>query len=392
MEMNGFTAMMVVFVVFAIGDFVSSKTKAMCSMMFVSAVLFLIGFQTGLFPPNMFPVSSLLPAGVVLIAFVITHMGTLLNVKEFIAQWKTVIIGVAAMLGIGLIMVFVAPLFMDRLWAVASAPVVAGGVVAALVMGERGIELGFPQIAAFTALMVAIQGFVGFPLMSVLLRRESRTLKAKFAAGDTLVAAAAPEAEKKGFQFPQLPEAIRNSPNALLAKLGIVAVIAVFLADLTGGIIHRFVMCLIIGIVARKVGFLDENIMNKANAFGFAMATILVIIFANLAVVSMEELLAMAFPMFMCFLLGIIAIFIFSPIAGKILKMSPWLAIAVGVSCLVGFPGTFIISNEVAKSMGGSEEERKYILDSILPKMLVAGFTTVTVGSVIMAGFMVRML
>jgi hypothetical protein len=42
--------------------------------------------------------------------------------------------------------------------------------------------------------------------------------------------------------------------------------------------------------------------------------------------------------------------------------------------------------------MGGTEEERKFILDSILPKMLVAGFTTVTVGSVIMAGFMVNMM
>jgi hypothetical protein len=391
--MNGFTAMMVIFLVFAIGDFVSSKTKALCSMMFVSAVLFLVGFQTGLFPQDMFPVSVLLPAGGVLIAYVITHMGTLLDIKEFIAQWKTVLIGVAAMVGIGLIMVLVGPLVIDRLWAIAAAPVVAGGVVAAIIMGGGGTAAGVPQIAAFTALMVSIQGFIGFPLMSLLLRKEAGVLKAKLAAGGTIAAAATEDSAKKRFQLPQmLPETIKDSPNVLMAKLGIAAVLAIVLADLTGGIIHRFVMCLIIGIIAKRVGFLEGSVMNKANSFGFGMATILALIFANLAILSLDDLLAMIFPMFFSFFLGIVAICIFSPIAGKLLKVSPWLAIAIGISCFVGFPGTFIISNEVAKSMGGTEEERKFILDSILPKMLVAGFTTVTVGSVIMAGFMVNMM
>ena len=51
-----------------------------------------------------------------------------------------------------------------------------------------------------------------------------------------------------------------------------------------------------------------------------------------------------------------------------------------------------ILSNEVAVANGKTEEERKRILDEILPKMLVAGFATVTVGSVVMAGIMVNML
>jgi len=404
MAMNGFTAMMAIFIVFAIGDYVSSKTRALVSLMFVAAVLFLIGFQIGLFPADpetgqsMFHTSALLTAGGVLIAYLITHMGTLVGVKEFIAQWKTVVIGCASMFGIGLIMMLVAPLFIDRVWAVASAPVVAGGVVAALIMGERATELGFPEVAAFLALFVAMQGLIGFPIMSSILRRESKMLKVKFAAGERSVASASSAGEKKKL-LPQLPEGIRNSPNALMAKLGIVAVIAVFLADLTagwsiGGVsfsIHRFVMCLILGVVAKEIGFLDDNIMTKANTFGFAMAAILVVIYASLAFVSVADLIAMAYPMFICFLLGIIAMVIFSPLVGRLIGVPFYLSIAIGISCIVGFPGTFIISNEVAKSMGSSEEEQKYILDSILPKMLVAGFTTVTVGSVVMAGFMVGM-
>jgi len=63
------------------------------------------------------------------------------------------------------------------------------------------------------------------------------------------------------------------------------------------------------------------------------------------------------------------------------------MASAIGLSALFGFPGTFILSHEAAKAIATNEEERKKILDHILPKMLVAGFVTVTIASVIMAGF-----
>ncbi len=72
--------------------------------------------------------------------------------------------------------------------------------------------------------------------------------------------------------------------------------------------------------------------------------------------------------------------------------MSTPMAIAIGMTALFGFPGTFVLSNEVANANGKTEEERKLILNEILPRMLVAGFATVTIGSVIMAGIMVKML
>ena len=63
----------------------------------------------------------------------------------------------------------------------------------------------------------------------------------------------------------------------------------------------------------------------------------------------------------------------------KILKYSWGLSMALGISCMFGFPGTFIISEEVAAAQSANEEEREYLLSHILPKMLVAGFTTVTI-------------
>lgn len=77
---------------------------------------------------------------------------------------------------------------------------------------------------------------------------------------------------------------------------------------------------------------------------------------------------------------------------GKILKVSPWMSFAIGITALFGFPGTYVVSNEVASALATNEEEKKVILGQILPKMLVAGFITVSIGSVVLAGFLSNLL
>ena len=53
---------------------------------------------------------------------------------------------------------------------------------------------------------------------------------------------------------------------------------------------------------------------------------------------------------------------------------------------LYGFPGTMILSQEAAKGAGESPEEVAAIEGAILPKMIIAGFATVTITSVIVTG------
>lgn len=174
----------------------------------------------------------------------------------------------------------------------------------------------------------------------------------------------------------------------LLAKLGLVALLGFKLSDLTNGLIHRYVMCLLVGVAGREIGFLEENIMTKANSFGIGLLGLMVVIMGNLVNATPQMLLSIAFPLVMSLVLAIIGIMIFSSIVGKILGYSFEMSTAIGVSALFGFPGTFILSNEVARANGSTEEEREYILSQILPKMLVAGFMTVTIASVVLAGFM----
>ncbi|MDK2917665.1 MAG: hypothetical protein PWQ37_398 [Candidatus Petromonas sp.] len=177
-----------------------------------------------------------------------------------------------------------------------------------------------------------------------------------------------------------------------MAKLGFVAIIGFKLAALTNGVINKYVMCLLVGIVAREIGFLEENIMNKANAFGLAMVALMAIVFVNLVQATPEMVLSLLWPLVASLTLGLIGITIAAFILGKILGYTKEMAISIGVSALFGFPGTFIISNEVCNAVGETEEEKQALLNEILPKMLVAGFMTVTISSVILAGFMAKLI
>lgn len=68
------------------------------------------------------------------------------------------------------------------------------------------------------------------------------------------------------------------------------------------------------------------------------------------------------------------------------------MSMAIGSSCLFGFPGTVIISNEVSESTGTTAEEKAFINEQIMPKMLVAGMVTVSITSVLVAGVMCKWL
>ena len=51
-----------------------------------------------------------------------------------------------------------------------------------------------------------------------------------------------------------------------------------------------------------------------------------------------------------------------------------------------------LIPQEVSEAIGRNDREKAAILNYLLPKMLTAGFVTVTIASVLIAGFVVNML
>lgn len=393
--MDSLLALVIVLVAFAVGDFISYKTKSIVSMMFVASVIFLIGFWMGI-PATLFADAQLTGFGALMIGLLITHMGTLLSIEDLKKQWKTVLIALAAVVGIGIFLFVVGTPIIGREYAVASAPPIAGGVVAAIIMGEGATAKGLDAIAVFVTLLVVVQGFFGYPVASFMLNREAKKLLKAFhenngkASEVEAKAAVEPKKERKKL-IPPLSKDLQTT-YILLAKLAIMAFVSFKLAALTNDVVHKYVMCLFVGVAAREIGFLEEAVMTKANAFGLAMVALMAVIFGNLAKATPEMLASILFPLIASLVLGVIGISIFSAIAGKLLGYSIEMSIAIGASALFGFPGTFIISNEVANANGKTEEERGAILHEIMPKMLVSGFVTVTIASVVLAGFMVKLI
>lgn len=399
--MDALYALLFILIVYTIGDIVAVKTISVVPSLFVCSVIFLGGFWLGI-PETLFQDSLLYSIGALLITSLLVHMGSMLNINQLKAQWKTVLISVGAIVGIVILLLTIGSPIVGKETAIVAAPPISGGLIAGLQMGEKAEAIGRMDLKLMATLLVVLQGFIGYPLASFCLRREAKSILKKKSEGVIFVEEEEKEISEKASIF-QLPDKYRSA-NYYLAKTVFVAFIATLISNLLKNVntgifivdalirIDKNVMALLLGIITAESGFLEREPLNKANASGFAMAALMAVIYGGLAGAKPLDILNILLPIAICLIIGTIGIGIMSIVVGKILKVGPWMAFAIGSTALFGFPGTFIVSNEVAEAMSSSKEEKELILNQVLPKMLVAGFVTVSIGSVILAGILGPML
>lgn len=179
--MDGLLALTIIMVVYAIGDMVATKTKAVISMLFVASVLFAVLFWMGM-PKTLFADSTLQAFASVTVGLMLVHMGTTISLKEFIANWKTVVVVFCSTVAICLGVYFLGGLIIDRQMALMGAPILGGGVVAFLVMSDA-LQAAGSNVVLFGSLVLVIQGVVGFPIASALCKKEAVRLKGQVQAG-----------------------------------------------------------------------------------------------------------------------------------------------------------------------------------------------------------------
>lgn len=389
--MNGLYAITIVFLVYAVGDIIATKTKVIISSLFVASIFFAVAFWNGL-PATIFEDSALQALADVAVGILLVHMGTSISVRNLISEWKTVIIVFCSSIAIVVGIYFLAGIFIDRDFVLMGAPVLGGGVVAFLVMAEEMAKSAGADVVAFGSLLLVIHGVVGFPLASWLCSKEAKRIRTEIRGGN-IVLAAEQEVEKnsRGIRiFPEMPEKY-NSGNMMIAKAALVACLASWLSNLTGGNVNMLVICLLLGVLFRELGFLDENPLTKGSAFTLVMGAVLVNVFASLADTTPSMIVTMLKPLVIVVIIGLAGCALVSILVGKIFKQSWYMSFALGVSALFGFPGTFIVPNEVANSIGETEEEKKIILQNIMPKMIIAGMVSVSIMSVVIAGIIVKL-
>jgi hypothetical protein len=266
--------------------------------------------------------------------------------------------------------------------------------VATYIVREAAEAKGFTELSVFAALLLVLQNFVGLPVASWCLKLEGRrllnSLRSGLAVKTEETAKIDPEVPAYRL-FPETPAALRT-PFVLMFKVFLVGAFAVWFAQITGGVIHKLVLALIFGIIFYELGLLEHDIFTKANAIGYVMFLVLIPVWAGLTGATPKMVLDLAKPTLLSFGVTLVALAITSLVLGKVLGYSWAVAMAISTTCLFGFPATYIISNEVSAAIASNEEEKKYVLGQILPKMLIGGFTTVTIGSVVLAGYLARII
>ncbi|WKA53790.1 hypothetical protein [Planococcus shixiaomingii] len=398
--MSQMFAITILVLILFIGEIVSIRTRAWIPSIFISAILFLIGYWT-FFPADIVSLAGVPPAvATLLIYLLITNMGTLLSLNELKAQWRTILIALAGIAGIMAGLFSLGMLLFDFETVIVAIPPLVGGVVSALIMSEGAEAAGLPTLAVFAIVIYVMQGFAGYPLTSVMLKREGKNLLKKIRNNELTERKLVedppenPEGElREPKMFARMPEKY-NTDFFKFFRLAFVGYLAYLVSTLAAPIVEisPFVLCLLFGVIARSIGFLERHPLQKANAFGFAIMGLLLFIFDGLKNATPSMMLEIIYPLVACIIIGVAGMYIFSFIVGKILKVSKEMAFAVSLTALYGFPADYIITVEVINALTKDAKEREILMSHMLPPMLVAGFITVTIVSVILAGIFVGFL
>jgi len=390
---------LIVIGILVIGEIVSNKTKAFVPSVFVSAVLLMIGFWTFI-PKNAVLQASFGKEFVpVCMSLLLVHLGTLMDLKTLIRQWKAVAVAISGTFGTILLTMTIGQLFFDHTTVIAATPPLTGGIVAAVLMSDGLKAKGLTALIALPITMFVVHSFFGYPLTSICLKREGRRLLKDFRSNgkneELLKAAAETTAVNENSQrkklIPPLPEAYQSTVM-ILFKLMLVGILANWISSLTGGNLNQYVICLILGVVFCELGFLEQSALVKAGVFGWLITGLLLYVFSGLSAVTPAGLGAMIIPIVSLIGLGIFGMFVMSMIVGKFLGFSKEMGFACALTALFGFPADYIITHEVCNSVSKTEEERLYIVDILLPRMLVGGFATVSIASVVIASVFLKIL
>lgn len=389
--MGSIGALTVLFCIYAVSELIAVKTRAILSTVLGISVILLAGFWSGILPKTIIKDAQVSGIGMAVVGMLIVALGTTIDFAELKREWKVVVTSVLCVVFAVAAIILVGQFVMDPKIAIAGSPIFAGGNAATLIMLAAAKEKGLAYVGTFCLVLLVTQKFFGIPIASFALRRLARQLRQDDAFVGTYCAEgeeAAELAKKKPVRLPSL----FDKPSVYLAKLGLVATVAFYAAKLTHGHIHYLVMCLIMGVIFYALGFLDKGILGKTQSSGLIIFFVTIVIFSNLGATTPQQVVSVLPPLLWSAVLGVAGLCVAAALCSKVFKMPFTLAVSLGITCTFGFPTTMLISQEVASAMGQTEDQRKALENYLLPKMLVAGFVTVTITSVVLAGAVVNIL
>ncbi len=389
--MNQYFALLIVFGLFAIGDFLGVLTKAKISSVFVALMLFLILFMTGVLPADLVDQAGLTQICAVSTGYLVFNAGSTISVSEMIKHWKVFLMSIVAM-GVAVVSVCLVIPLIGKQAAIVSIPIVNGGIVATQIMTTAAMEKGYAMAAALGTLVFAIQKFVGTIPASHCGLKESRVLVEQYrkslAEGVDLlkVEEAKESADSKPKRVPLYAK--YEKYYTAYTSLGIAALgssLACLLQKWTG--LALSIWALLLGMLFNQLGLIPKGILEKGKSSGMWMVLTFCTLIPSLAKISVSQLLELALQTAIVFGAVLIGCYLFLyilPLWKFVGSRNKCMGIAM--SQLLGFPATYLIVNEVATAVAETPDEKAYIVKELTPAFVVSGFVSVTSISIIIAG------
>ena len=385
----------VVLVLFAIGDVISKLTKARISSVFATLMLFLILFIAGVLPADIIDQAGLTSASSWSVPILLFSMGSMLNLRQFIDEWRTVVtcwLGIAAVI----IGVCVTIPLIGKQMALGAIPVINGALPATQIMTAAATEAGYPLVAALAAITFAVQKFVGTPFASSASLKYANRLVGEYrqaksegrveayvASTSSLKKTADAPAAKRQTIAEKFDGFYSTNVCLLLAVVG--GLLAVWLQSVTT--INSAILGLVLGVIFTQLGIIPKNLLQKAQASGFINMVVFAAIIPALANISISGLISLIFPLVVVFAASVIAIFLMMNIlpGWKILGDKS-MAFGVGFCQMLGFPSTYLISVEVCNAVAENDEEKEFLMSKVMPRLVVGGMAAMV--SILVAGVM----
>lgn len=398
-----FGSFCVVIVILALGDLVSAKTGGVLPSLFVISILFLAGYWSGFLPVDIVEKTGLgTPLAQFAMSLMVVQTGSMISLRRLIAEWRSIAIAATGVAGMVAFMLIFGRMFIGWETVVVATPPLTGGLVAATMMTDVAAARGFSNLAVLATVIYVFQGFVGYPLTAWCLRMEGRRLL-DIRQTDPRMLRILPD-ENAGERAPFLAVLQHTTPFIRIALVSVIA----FLAELAANSIkmlferalpafascapHPLVLCFLFGCLAAKFGITDRRPLVRTSSFGFLVIIITAQTMAFLAGATPEMVLSSLSPLLVTIGVGTAGLVCFSAAAGRFFGYSISMAVALSLTALFGFPPNFLLADEAARHLASSAEEYDFLLQRTLPQMLVGGFVTVMIASILVAELFVKIL
>ncbi len=370
-----------------IGDVISNKTAGKVPQMLIVAIIFLIGYWTFV-PKNVLVISNVQAIANVMISMILIHVGTMFSVKSIKSEYKVAIITLACVAGICISMMSIGTLIFGKIVGFSAAAPMTGGGMAAMIVDQAATKANLPEIGMFAMMIFILHGFYGFPLTAWVLNKECNRLLADYRNG--IISPLSTKKEEDGEAKPAIIDKIPakyKTPTYYLTTLAVWAVVCNIIFAYTG--INAAIVQVVVGIILGHFGLIDKAPMNKADSANILTLALFASFMNSFQFATPAILGKLAIQIFTLMTIATIVIAACSIPLGRLFGYSKWLSMAVGLNCFLGFPFNYALTNEAVNGSAKNDDEKNYLLEIIMPKMIIAGIIAVSIVSAVVAGIIV---